>query len=154
MIGKRRVEFCSWRMLSPAGQASAKLRQFFVEDDNILDEQEEMPTQTGFGNSPALGGIWRQFPKQQRRGISGRKRRVELKLHPYRSVVNIEAQCLQPDGLAALVAGGYHEDGSFQLLGHEVQIAFCLVRQLLEAGYALGDFLPAGKLPVNRFAVL
>ena len=73
---------------------------------------------------------------------------------PTWSMVNVGAQCLQSDDLAAPVAGGYHEDGSFQLLGHEVQVAFRLVRQLLIVRYALGDLLPAGKLPVDRFAVL
>jgi hypothetical protein len=68
--------------------------------------------------------------------------------------VNIEEQCLQSDSLAALVTGGYHEDRSFQLFANEIQIAFCLIRQFLEAGCALGDFLPTGNLFVNRFAVL
>jgi hypothetical protein len=75
VFGVRRLAsavFCSRRMLSLAGQASAELGRFLVEDDNILDEQDKLREF--------------QFPKQQRRGSSGRKRRVELKLHPYRSL--------------------------------------------------------------------
>jgi hypothetical protein len=40
--GTETLSLCSWRMLSLAGQASARLRQLFVEDDNILDEQDKL----------------------------------------------------------------------------------------------------------------
>jgi hypothetical protein len=60
--------------------SSAKLRQFFVEDDNILDEQGKQAS----GIPPPWAGSGdNSRSNRDRSEILSKKRRVELKPHPY-----------------------------------------------------------------------